>query len=55
VIIDLLVIRPSLHPKALTPPSTFEVLQVREHTSIPSFVIFTLGLAIESIKKCGVR
>ncbi len=55
MIIDLLVTRPSLHPKALTPPSTPEMLQAKEHILIPSFVIFTLGFVVEFIKKCGVR
>jgi hypothetical protein len=40
------------HPRAPTRPSTPQVLQMRERTTTP-FVVFTLGLALESIKEFG--
>jgi len=50
----LLINLPSPHLGALAPPSTPEVLRIRERTPIPSpFVVFTFGLAIESIKELG--
>jgi len=55
-IIDSLVICPNPHLEALARPSTFEVLQFKEHTSSPyPFVIFTFGLAVESIKEFKTR
>jgi hypothetical protein len=54
-IIDPLVTCCSPHPKVPTCPFTFEVLQAKEHAPTPyPFVIFTLGLAAESIKEFGV-
>ncbi len=53
-IIDPFFIHPSPHPKAPTRPFTPKVLQVKERTPIfYSFIIFTLGLALESIKEFG--
>ncbi len=53
-IIDLLVTRPSPHPKVLACPSTLEMLQTREHTRTfyPS-VVFTFELVVESTKEFG--
>jgi len=51
-IIDSLIICSNPHSEALACPSTFEVLWLKKHTSTAyPFVIFTFGLAIESIKK----
>jgi hypothetical protein len=57
-IIELLIVRPSPIPElqhAPTRPSTpHEVLQAKEHASILSpSIVFTFGLAIESIKELG--
>jgi len=53
-IIDLLVIHPNPHPKALARPSTFKVLQAKEQTpTLYPFVVFTFGFVIEFIKKLG--
>ncbi len=50
----MLVNLPSPHLGALAHPSTLEMLQAREHALIPSpYVVFTFGLAIESIKEFG--
>ncbi len=55
-IIDSLVTRPSPHFGAPTHPFTLKVLRVKERTPTPyPFVIFTFGLALESIKEFGVR
>jgi hypothetical protein len=51
-IIDLLIIHPSPHPGALARPFTLEVLWAKERTPIHyPFVVFTLGLAVDSIKE----
>jgi hypothetical protein len=51
---DPLVICPSPHPGALARPSTPEVLRTKECTTIPyPFVVFSFGLAVESIKEFG--
>jgi hypothetical protein len=49
---ELLVILPSPYPGILARPSTFEVLRTKEctPTHFPS-VVFTFGLAVESIKE----
>ncbi len=53
-VIDLLVNLSNPHPGTPTHPSTLEVLWVKERTSTPSpSVIFTFGLAVESIKELG--
>jgi hypothetical protein len=52
-IINLLIIHPSPHPRALVCPSTPEVLQARECTPTPSFIVFTFNLAFGSFKECG--
>jgi hypothetical protein len=54
-IIDLLITRPIPHLGSSTRPSTLEVLQVREHTPTPSFIIFTFRFTFESFKECGVH
>ncbi len=55
-IIDLLVTCPSPHLEALAHPSTPEVLRAKECTLTPyPSVVFTFGLAIESIKEFGVH
>jgi hypothetical protein len=53
-IIDLLVIRPSPHPRVLVRPSNPKVLWAKECIPIlyPS-VVFTFGFTIESIKEFG--
>jgi hypothetical protein len=53
-VIDLLVNLPSLYPRILAHPSTPEMLWAKEctPTPIPS-IVFTFGLAIESIKEFG--
>ncbi len=53
-IIDMLIICPNPHPRTLACPYTLKVLQIKECTPTPYyFVVFTLGLAFESIKKFG--
>jgi hypothetical protein len=53
-IIDLLIIHPSLHPRATTRPSTPKVLRTRECSPTPCpSTIFTFGLAIEFIQEFG--
>jgi hypothetical protein len=53
-IIDQLVIRPSPHPKALTHPSSSEVLRAKERTRTHYlFVVFTFELVVESIQEFG--
>jgi hypothetical protein len=53
-IINPLVTHPSLHPRALTRPSTFEVLPTKECTPTPyPSIVFTFRLTIESIKEFG--
>ncbi len=50
----MLVTFPRPHPGASTCPSTPKVLQVKECAStLCSFVIFTFGLVVESIKELG--
>ncbi len=53
-VIDLLVTLPSPYPRALTRPSTPEVLRTKEcaPTPYPS-VVFTFKLAVESTKEFG--
>jgi len=52
----LLVNLPNPHPGAPACPSTFEVLQTKEHAPTPfASVVFTFGLIVESIKELGVR
>jgi len=51
-IIDPLVTRPILHPRAPAHLYTFEVLQVKERILIPSFVISTFRFAFKSSKEC---
>jgi hypothetical protein len=47
---------PNPHLEASTRPYTPEVMRAKEHTSTPSpFVVFTFGLAVESIKELGVH
>ncbi len=51
-IINLVVTRPSPHPRAPTHPSTLEMLWTKECTPTPyPFVVFTFGFTIESIKE----
>jgi hypothetical protein len=53
-VIDLLVNHPSPEPRAPTCPSTPEMLQPKERTPISfTFVVFTFGLIVESIKELG--
>jgi hypothetical protein len=53
-IINLLVNLFSLHPRALTCPSTPKVLRAKEHAPTPSpYVVFTFRFAIKSIKELG--
>ncbi len=50
----MLIICPNPHPRTLACPYTLKVLQIKECTPTPYyFVVFTLGLAFESIKKFG--
>ncbi len=52
--IQLLINLPSPYFGALARASTLEVLRIKERTLIPfSFVVFTFGLTIESIKELG--
>ncbi len=56
LIIDLLVILFSPHPRAPTCPSTHEVLQVREHTLTPyPSIVLTFGPVVEFIKELGAH
>jgi len=53
-LIDLLVIRPNPHPKALARPSTPKMLRAKEH--IPTLypcIVFSFGLILEFIKEFG--
>jgi hypothetical protein len=50
-VIDFLVNLPSRNPRAPTHPSTPKVLRAREHVPTPSSIVFTFGLAVESIKE----
>jgi hypothetical protein len=52
-IIDPFIIHPSPHPRALTRPSTPEMLWAKECTPTPSFIVFTFELTFESFKECG--
>ncbi len=53
-VIELLVNLPSPCPGAPACPSTPEVLRTKERALIPSsFVVFSFGLTVESIKKLG--
>ncbi len=53
-IIDLLIICPNPHTKALACPFTSKMLRAKEYTPTPyPFIVFTFGLAIESIKEFG--
>jgi hypothetical protein len=53
-VIDLLVNFPSPHLGAPTCPFTPEVLRAKQRTLIPSsFVVFTFGLIVKSIKELG--
>jgi hypothetical protein len=52
----LLVNLPSPHLGAPACLSTYKVLQAREHApTLSPFIVFTFGLATESIKEFGVR
>jgi hypothetical protein len=50
-IINPIITHPNPHLKGLACPSTLEMLQVKEHTPIPYFVILTFGLVVEFIKE----